>query len=113
MTRAERAGLRLEDVARPSRAKADRGRRLDAMVRKALGMVLQRRRRQPKDQTAPSLFLRPARVVGLGQALPQESPSPALTHQKQVCGRAAINHEPVLRSQHLSIVDSLGAFGSR
>jgi hypothetical protein len=28
MTRAERAGIRLEDVARPSRAKADRGRRL-------------------------------------------------------------------------------------
>jgi len=49
MTRAERAGLRLEDVARPSRAKADRGRRLDAMVRKALGMVLQRRRRRRKD----------------------------------------------------------------
>src|SRR6266566_168035 len=60
-----------------------------------------------------SLPLRRTRVHGVGEALPQETPSRALIHQKQVCGRAAINGEAVLRSQHLSIVDSLGAFGSR
>jgi hypothetical protein len=45
MTRAQQAGLRLEDVPRPSLAKSARERKLDAMVRRALGLVLRRRRR--------------------------------------------------------------------
>src|SRR5712664_1662530 len=57
-----------------------------------------------------SVTLRPARVDGVGEALPPETAGSALIHQKQVCGRAAINGEAVFRSQHLSIVDSLGAF---
>jgi hypothetical protein len=48
MTRAERAGLRLEDVPRPSLAKLIRRHKLDAKIRRALGQVL-RRRRRPKN----------------------------------------------------------------
>jgi hypothetical protein len=43
-TRAERAGLRLGDVPRPSLAKLRRQHRLDAKVRQVLGLVLRRRR---------------------------------------------------------------------
>jgi hypothetical protein len=46
MTRAQQAGLRLEDIPRPSLAK--RRRRHNAQVRQALGLVLQRRRRPKK-----------------------------------------------------------------
>ena len=42
-TRAKQAGLRLEDVPRPSLAKLRRRRELDAQVRRALGLVLRRR----------------------------------------------------------------------
>jgi len=44
MTRAQQAGLRLEDVPRPSLAKLVRHHRLDAKVRRALKPVLRRRR---------------------------------------------------------------------
>jgi hypothetical protein len=47
MTRAERAGLRLGDVPRPSLTQLRRQHRLDAKVRQALGLLL-RRRRRPK-----------------------------------------------------------------
>ena len=47
-TRAQQAGLRLQDVPRPSLAKILRERKLDAKVRHALGLVL---RRQRKDLT--------------------------------------------------------------
>jgi hypothetical protein len=45
MTRAQQAGLRLEDVPRPSLAKLRRRHKLDAQVRQALGLVLRQRRR--------------------------------------------------------------------
>jgi hypothetical protein len=48
MTRAQQAGLRLEDVPRPSLAKLRRRHKLDAQVRQALGLVLRRRRRPKK-----------------------------------------------------------------
>ncbi|HEX9546381.1 MAG TPA: hypothetical protein VF942_03540 [Acidimicrobiales bacterium] len=49
MTRAQQAGLRLEDVPRPSLAKLRRRHKIDAQVRRALGVVLRRqRRRRPK-----------------------------------------------------------------
>jgi len=48
VTRAQQAGLRLEDVPRPSLAKRRRRHKLDAQVRQALGLVLQRRRRPKK-----------------------------------------------------------------
>jgi hypothetical protein len=48
MTRAQHAGLRLEDVPRPSLAKLRRRHKLDAQVRQALGLVLRRRRRPKK-----------------------------------------------------------------
>ncbi len=48
MTRVQQAGLRLEDVPRPSLVKLRRLHKLDAQVRQALGMVL-RRRRRPKN----------------------------------------------------------------
>jgi hypothetical protein len=44
MTQAERAGLRLEDLPRPSLAKLIRRHRQDAKIRRALGLVLRRRR---------------------------------------------------------------------
>jgi hypothetical protein len=44
MTRAQQAGLLLEDVAPPSLAKRRSRYRLDAQVRKAFGLVLRRRR---------------------------------------------------------------------
>jgi len=46
-TRAQQAGLRLADVARPSLAMIARQNKLDAEVRRALGLVL--RRRRPKN----------------------------------------------------------------
>jgi hypothetical protein len=52
MTQAERAGLRLEDVPRPSLARLRRQHKLDTEVRRALGQVL-RRRRRPKGYPAP------------------------------------------------------------
>ena len=48
MTRAQQAGLRLDDVPRPSLANRRRRHKLDAQVRQALGVVL-RRRRRPKN----------------------------------------------------------------
>ncbi|HXL20103.1 MAG TPA: hypothetical protein VN961_21520 [Streptosporangiaceae bacterium] len=48
MTRADQAGLRLEDVPRPSLAKLRRRHRHDGQVRQALGLVLRRRRRTKK-----------------------------------------------------------------
>ena len=48
MTRAQQAGLRLEDVPRPSLATRIRRYKLDARVRQALGLVLRRRRRAKK-----------------------------------------------------------------
>jgi hypothetical protein len=48
MTRAQQTGLRLEDIPRPSLAKRRRRHKLDAQVRQALGLVLQRRRRPKK-----------------------------------------------------------------
>ena len=48
MTRAQQTGLRLEDIPRPSLAKRRRRHMLDAQVRQALGLVLQRRRRPKK-----------------------------------------------------------------
>ncbi len=48
MTRAQHAGLRLEDVPRHSLAKLRRRHKLDAQVRQALGLVLRRRRRPKK-----------------------------------------------------------------
>ena len=47
-TRAHQAGLRLEDVPRASLAKIARQRRLDAQVRRALGLVLRRRPKRPR-----------------------------------------------------------------
>ena len=44
--RAQQAGLRLEDVLRPSLAGIARQRRLDAKVRQALGPVLRGRRKR-------------------------------------------------------------------
>src|ERR1700687_3388133 len=46
------------------------------------------------------LRLRPTRVDGVGETLPQETSSPTLIHQKQVCGRAPLNGKPVLWSQY-------------
>jgi hypothetical protein len=46
-TRAQQAGLRLEDVPRPSLGRILRRNRLDAKIRRALGRAL--RRRRPKD----------------------------------------------------------------
>jgi hypothetical protein len=62
MTRAERAGLRLEDVPRPSLARCRHRHQLDAQVRQALGLVLsggddgRRRRddRMPASQPRPT-----------------------------------------------------------
>src|SRR5258707_9705636 len=48
VTRAQRAGLRLEGVPRPSLATRIRRYKLDARVRQALGLVLRRRRRAKK-----------------------------------------------------------------
>jgi hypothetical protein len=48
VTRAQQAGLRLEDVPRPSLATRIRRYKLDARVRQALGLVLRRRRRAKK-----------------------------------------------------------------
>ena len=47
LTRAQQAGLRLEDVPRPSLGRILRRNRLDAKIRRALGRTL--RRRRPKD----------------------------------------------------------------
>ena len=47
-TRGQQAGLRLEDVPRPSLAQLIRRNRLDTKIRRALGLVL-RRRRRPKN----------------------------------------------------------------
>jgi hypothetical protein len=49
MTRAQQAGLRIEDVPRPSLAKLRRQHKLDALVRAALKPVLRRRQRQRLD----------------------------------------------------------------
>jgi len=46
-TRGQQAGLRLEDVPRPSLARIIRRDRLDAKIRRALGRLL--RRRRPKN----------------------------------------------------------------
>src|SRR6266436_8479464 len=54
MTRAERAGLRLEDVPRPSLAKLRRRHKLDAQVRQALGMIRKRRRARASRQRSVS-----------------------------------------------------------
>jgi len=43
VTRAQQAGLRVEDLPRPSLAKLRRRHKLDAQVRQALGLVLRRR----------------------------------------------------------------------
>ena len=51
-TRAEQAGLRLEDVPRPSLARIARQHRLDAKVRQALGLGLRRRRRARRASSA-------------------------------------------------------------
>jgi hypothetical protein len=45
-TRAQQAGLRLEDVPPPSLAKLRRRYKLDAQVRQALGLVLRRRKKK-------------------------------------------------------------------
>jgi hypothetical protein len=45
-TRAQKAGLRLEDVPRTSLAKLRRRQKVDAQVRQALGLVLRKRRAQ-------------------------------------------------------------------
>ena len=47
-SRAQQAGLRLEDVPRPSLAKLRRRNKLDAQVRQALGMVLPELLRQTR-----------------------------------------------------------------
>jgi hypothetical protein len=47
MTRAQQAGLRLEDMPRPSLGQIIRRDKLDAKIRRALGRVL--RRRRPKN----------------------------------------------------------------
>jgi hypothetical protein len=49
-TRAQQAGLRLEDVPRPSLARIIRRDRLDAKIRRALGQVLGWRRRAKKAE---------------------------------------------------------------
>jgi hypothetical protein len=46
-TRAQQAGLRVEDIARPALVMLIRRNRVDAKIRRALGRVL--RRRPPKD----------------------------------------------------------------
>jgi hypothetical protein len=46
MTQAERAGLRLEDVPRPSLAKLRRQQTLDGQVRQVLGLFLSGRKRR-------------------------------------------------------------------
>jgi hypothetical protein len=45
-TRAQQAGLRVEDLPRPSLGQIIRRDKLDAIVRRALGQVLRRRRRK-------------------------------------------------------------------
>ena len=50
MTRAQQAGLRLDDVPRASLAKIARERRLDAQVRQALGLVLQWRKKKKQGR---------------------------------------------------------------
>jgi hypothetical protein len=48
MTRAQQAGLRVEDVPRPSLARLRRRHKLDAQVRQALGLARRLRRRAKK-----------------------------------------------------------------
>jgi hypothetical protein len=48
VTRAQQAGLRVEDLPRPSLARLIRQHKLDAVVRKALGQLLRRRRPKRK-----------------------------------------------------------------
>jgi hypothetical protein len=50
MTRAQQAGLRVEDVPRPSLAKRRCRYKLDAQVRQALGLVVRRRGRPKKAE---------------------------------------------------------------
>ena len=54
-TRAQQAGLRVEDLPRPSLGQIIRRDKLDAIVRKALGQVLRRRRKRGGPAVPPPL----------------------------------------------------------